>query len=325
MLIGLAVLSEYPSAIPAAVLIACALPRLRGSGTLRVLAGGLPFALMLAIYNQLAFGSVFTLSSAHESNEFYRELAQRGVFGVSVPSPIILLHLLAGPAKGLFVFSPILAVAFLGIRRAYVTLPRSTFLALAATPLSIILTFAGYPNWHGGWTAGARYLVPALPFFALLIAFASPTVVDWLLLGASVTVVAIVSLVFPFVGAEYSAPWISFSWPILRDGYVAPNVLHFVWRPLAIAVPFVLVLAAALVAVPRRRVALFVAGGVIWFLAGFLFAGSGSKNVRAVVEAVHFEDPSAIQRASPTDVRTRAALEAIARDQRRAPPDFWPF
>jgi len=204
-------------------------------------------------------------------------------------------------------------------------LPRSTFLALAATPLSIILTFAGYPNWHGGWTAGARYLVPALPFFALLIAFASPTVVDWLLLGASVTVVAIVSLVFPFVGAEYSVPWISFSWPILRDGYVAPNVLHFVWRPLAIAVPFVLVLAAALVAVPRRRVALFVAGGVIWFLAGFLFAGSGSKNVRAVVEAVHFEDPSAIQRASPTDVRTRAALEAIARDQRRAPPDFWPF
>ena len=325
MLIGLAVLSEYPTAIPAAVLIACALPRLRTSGTLRVIAGGLPFALMLAIYNHLAFGNIFTLSSAHESNEFYRELAQRGVFGVSLPSPIILLHLLADPAKGLFVFSPILALAFLRVRRAYATLPRSTFLALVATPLSIILTFAGYPNWHGGWTVGARYLVPALPFLALLIAFAAPTVVDWLLLGASVTVIAVVSLVFPFVGADYAAPWISFSWPILRDGYVAPNVLHFVWRPLAIAVPFALVLAAALVAVPRRRVAWFVAGGVIWFLAGFLFAGSGSRNVRAVVEAVHFEDPSAIQRASPTDVRTRAALEAIARDQKRAPPDFWPF
>ena len=324
-LIGLSVLSEYPSVIPGAVLIAGALPRLRLSGTLRVIAGGLPFAIVLTIYNHFAFGSVFALSSAYESNEFYRQIAQRGLFGISVPSPAILMQLLLDPAKGLFVFSPVLFLAFLGIRRAYATLPRSTFIALIATPLSIILTFAGYPNWHGGWTVGARYLVPSLPFFAFLIAFAAPTIIDSLLLGASVTVVAIVSLVFPFVGRDYAAPWISFSWPMLRDGYVAPNLLHWVWRPLAIGVPFALVIGAALVAVPRRRVAAFVAGGLIWFFAGFLFAGSGSRNVRAVVEAVHFGDATAIQRAAPDDARTRAALEGIARDHRRSPPDFWPF
>jgi hypothetical protein len=325
LLIGLAVLSEYPCAIPAAVLVACALPRLRFSGGVRVVAGGLPFAIALAMYNHFAFGHVFTLSSAHESQAIYREVAQHGLFGVGLPSPIIFLHLLADPAKGLFVFSPVLLLAFAGLRNAFATVPRSTFVALVATPLSILVTFAGYPNWFGGWTVGARYLVPALPFFALLIAFATPTIVDWLLLGASVAVVAIVSLVFPFVGSGYAAPWITFSWPILRDGYVAPNLLHFVSRPLAIAVPFALVLVAALTAVPRRRFAWFAAGAVIWFAGGLLFAGSGSTNVRAVVEAVHFGDPTAIRRAAPDDPRTRSALEAIARGQQRRPPDYWPF
>ena len=63
----------------------------------------------------------------------------------------------------------------------------------------------------------------------------------------------------------------------------------------------------------------------MWFAGGFLFAGAGSKNIRAVVEAVHFGDATSIQRAAPDDPRTRDALEAIARDQQRRPPDYWPF
>ena len=234
-LIGLAVLSEYPSAIPAAVLIACALPRLRVGGTLRVIAGGLPFAIALAIYNKLAFGTMFTISSAHEVDANIRELAGRGFMGVGLPSPEYLTRLLLDPSKGLFVLSPVLIIALLGIRAAWNAMPRSAFVALIATPLSIVLTFAGYPNWFGGWTVGARYLVAAVPFFALLIAFAARTSIEALLLGASVTVIAIVSLVFPFIAPDYPAPWITFSWPMLQRGFVAPNLLHFVWRPLAIA------------------------------------------------------------------------------------------
>ena len=324
-LIGLAVLSEYPDAIPAAILVACALPRLRVAGTLRVIAGGLPFAIILGIYNKLAFGSVFTLSSAHEIDASVRLLASRGLFGVGLPSPEYLLRLLLDPSKGLFILSPVLLVAFAGMRNAWQSMPRATFVALIATPLSIVLTFAGYPNWHGGWTVGARYLVAAVPFLALLIAFAAASSMEVLLLGASVMAIAIVSLVFPFVGAGNPDPWISFSWPILRDGYVVPNLLHFVWRPLAIAVPFVLVAAATLVSVPRRRIAWLILGGVSWFLAGLPFADSGQRNVRAVVEAVHFQDQNVIARAAGGDARVRAALEAITRDKRRAPPDFWPF
>lgn len=325
LFIGIAVLSEYPSAIPCLILMACALPRLRWRGTLLVIAGGLPLAVVLAIYNHVAFGSIFSLGSAHESAAFYRQTAQRGLFGVSFPSPIILLRLLFDPSKGLFVFSPVLLLAFLGIRRACATLQRWMFVALVATPLSILLTFAGYANWDGGWTVGARYLVPSLPFFALLIAFAKPRLLNAMLLGASVAVIAIVSLVFPFVGAGYPVPWLSFSWPILRDGHIAPNLLHFVSRPLAMTVPFLLVASAACVAVPVRRVALLIAGGAVWFLAALPFAASAPRNVRAVVEAVHFQDGSAIERATNGDSRAGAALESIARDKRQAPPDFWPF
>ncbi len=326
-MIGLAVLSEYPNAIPAAILVACALPRLRVGGVLRIIAGGLPFAILLGIYNKLAFGSVFTLSSAHEVDTNIRELASRGLFGVGLPSPDYLLRLLLDPSKGLFVLSPVLLIALLGIRGAWKAMPRGAFIALIAAPLSILLTFAGYPNWFGGWTVGARYLVAAVPFLALLIAFAATTSIEALLLGASVTVIAIVSLVFPFVAPDYPAPWISFAWPMLRKGFVAPNLLHFVWRPLAIAVPFAIVAAAAILAVPPRRIALLIFGAVLWFAVGFPAERSrtGPPYVRALVQRVHFDDANAIAESLPAGDPNARSLEAIAARMMRVPPDPWPF
>ena len=325
--IGLAVLSEYPNAIPAAILVACALPRLRIGGVLRIIAGGLPFAILLGIYNKLAFGSVFTLSSAHEVDTNIRELASRGLFGVGLPSPDYLLRLLLDPSKGLFVLSPVLLIALLGIRGAWKAMPRGAFLALIATPLSILLTFAGYPNWFGGWTVGARYLVAAVPFLALLIAFAAATSIEALLLGASVTVIAIVSLVFPFVAPDYPAPWISFAWPMLRKGFVAPNLLHFVWRPLAIVIPFAIVAAAAILAVPARRVPLLIFGGVLWFAIGFPAerARTSPPYVRALVQRVHFDDTNAIVESLPPGDPTARSLAAIASRMMTVPPDPWPF
>lgn len=326
-LIGLAVLSEYPMAIPAAAMLLCALPILRIRGGLLVAAGGLPFALFLGLYNRAAFGSFFSLSTAHEQSESFRELASSGVFGVGIPSIEYLTGLLADPSKGLFVLSPALLLAAGGLRPAWRSMPRPAFLALLAVPLAILLTIAGYPNWHGGWTTGARYLVSALPFLALLLAFARDSLLEPILLGASVVSVSLVSLVFPFVPPEYPAPWITFAWPILREGLIAPNLLHFVWRPLAVTVPFLLVGAAAAVSFPPRRLALVVLGGVLSIIAGVLATGSSSLQqpiIRSLVQEVHFSDTGAIQRTLPPGPQ-RNRLEGFARAAKQIPPPAWPF
>ncbi|HSP32827.1 MAG TPA: hypothetical protein VLU46_00765, partial [Thermoanaerobaculia bacterium] len=312
-LLGLAVFSEYPNAIPVAILVICAWRRLP-----RVALGGLPFAIALGAYNYAAFGSVVSLSSAHEADPSFLEMAHSGLFGVGVPSLEYLVRLLLDPSKGLFVFSPVLLIAFAGAAAAWRALPRASFVALVATPLSILLTFAGYPNWAGGWTVGARYLVAAVPFLCLLVAFAAQTWIEPLLLGASIGVTAVVTLVFPFVAPAYPAPWVSFAWPILRDGFVAPNVLHFVSRPLAIAVPFAIVLAALVMAVPRRAIAVALLGIVLWFGAGFaaVAAYPFTAYTRDFVEEVHFGKRGLVR---------NPALWVRARRTEQLPPPQWPF
>ncbi|HUP44676.1 MAG TPA: hypothetical protein VM779_04100 [Thermoanaerobaculia bacterium] len=325
--IGAAVLTEYPNAIPAAVLMACALPRLRIAGTLRVIAGGIPFAVVLGLYNRLAFGSFFSLSSAHEADTHIREAARSGLFGVGLPSMTNVVQLLLDGGKGLLVISPVLLLAMAGLAAARRAMPLAAFVALLAVPLIIILTISGYPYWFGGRTVGARYLIPILPFLALLIAFAKETVIEALLLGASSSAVAVMSLVFPFIPTIYAVPWVSFSLPLLLHGCVAPNLLHFVWRPLAIAVPFAIVAAAVALALPRRRIALLAAGALLWFGIGFVAEQRRPSEpyLRVLTEEVHFERDGAIARAFPPGHPARRPLEEIAAAQKRMPPPGWPF
>lgn len=326
-MIGLAVLTEYPAAIPAAFLLVCALRRLRVAGALRVIGGGFPFALLLGIYNRLAFGSFFTLGSAHEADAHIHEAAQSGIFGVGFPSMTNVLQLLLDGGKGLLVISPVLLLSLAGLSRARRAMPVAAFIALVAVPVILTLTISGYPYWFGGRTVGARYLVPALPFLALLIAFALDTTTEALLLGASAATVAVMSLVFPFIPTIYAVPWFSFSLPLLMNGCVTPNLLHFAWRPLAVAAPFVIVAAAIITAVPRRRIALLIAGTALWFGIGYLAEQRRPSEpyLRVLTEEVHFEHHGAIEKAFPPGHPARIRLEAIAAAQKRLPPPGWPF
>ena len=324
--IGLAVLNEYQNVIPAAALLVFALPRLRTAGMLRVLAGGLPFAGLLAMYNRIAFGGWFNLSSGHEIDPAYRELARSGLFGVGLPSPAGLASLLLDTSKGLLVLSPILilwAMRLSGVRAA---VSGPAFAALIAAPAVLMLTISGYPNWHGGWTVGARYLVAALPFLVLPIAFGENGRIERLLTGASVAAISLVSLVFPFVPPEQPAPWMSFAWPILRDGFVAPNLLHLAARPLAIVVPFAIVLAAVVWSGSRRLLLFAVAGMVVWIAGGVVAdrMNTEPRVARALVKDVYFGSRGAIREELPAAPGI-PRLEAMARDLRRQPPRPWPF
>jgi hypothetical protein len=327
--IGLAVLSEYPLAIAALLLILCALPSLRLRGMLRVALGGLPFAVALGAYNAAAFGSPFSLGSGHEAEPQYRALAQSGIFGIGVPSPAVLLRILFDPSKGLFILSPILLLAFAGLQAARRALPLPAFVALLVTPAAIVLTYAGYPNWHGGWTVGVRYVVAALPFLALLIAFTRTRWIDALLLGASALAISLTTLIFPFVPPAFPLPWASFAWPLLRNGLIAPNLLHAMATPLALSVPFAAVALALLTTVRGFRSAIAAAGATAMLLAGIAISShyplaSGERLMLGFIEEVQFGVDGAVARALPPGA-SAPRVEERARRQKLLLPDDWPF
>ena len=318
-LIGLAVISEYPAVIAGAVLIAFALRQLP-----RIIAGGAPFAIALAIYNRLLFGSFFALSSGFERDAAFRRLATHGLFGVGMPDPVIIARLLFDPGRGLFVFSPVFLIGLAAIPRVRRALTARQFWSLVLTPLAILLTSAGYPNWHGGWTVGVRYLVPAMPFLALLLAFAESSWILSLLMGASVAAVVMTSIAFPFVPPNVPVPWGTFAWPMLRHGLIAPNLFHLIAQPLAIAVPFAIVLVAVLLATDRR--AFVIAGAVACFAIGVAVPVKPIVAIeRAYFEEVAFERDGAIARATPPGMTVKPSFVQRADDARRMPPTSWPF
>lgn len=309
-LMGLAVLSEYPALVPVAVLLAATWREPRR--LMRIIAGAAPFALLLALYHYVAYGSIFGLPFGHDTLPQFREVAASGVAGVSFPSPVTLVKLLAHPGKGLLVFSPVLAIAFVAAARQA---PR----LLGLTAASLILVYSGYANWHGGWTVGPRYIVPAIPFLVAALLFREGGRLESLLAGASCFAVVMTTLVFPFVPNAFSFPWMSLALPLLGDGLVAPNLLHLVARPLAIAVPFLLAALAFGYAYGIRRVPYLLAGALLAIVAGSREPAPAVQWQRAYIAEVYFERRGALGDQVPQGLAQRRAQELPL------PPPGWSF
>jgi hypothetical protein len=226
-LLGLAVLSEYPAAVPAAVLVLCAaIPEPRRA--LAVVAGGAPFAALLAAYDSICFGSPFALSSAFEVSARVRVLRTAGLFGIGLPSPAFFLRLLFDPSHGFFVFSPFVLLWPLWFRSVRTRTSRGGAAALALVPFSLFVLYAGFPDWHGGFNVGPRYIVPALPFLVFPFAFSKGGLLESALVGASTLAVCATTLAFPFVPPGFALPWGSFATYFLERGLTMPNALHLV-------------------------------------------------------------------------------------------------
>lgn len=328
-LIGIAVMAEYPIAIAAAVLVIGLVVTKQWKRLALVLAGGAPFAILLALYQRAAFGSALAAAYRFEKYPEFRELGAHGIGGVGLPSPAIVANLLFHPARGLLLFSPILLAALAALPHARPALPRAAFATLVLTPLAVILVYAGYPNWHGGWTVGPRYIVAAIPFLAFPLAFARVRIWSAALFGWSVVAVTLTTLTFPFVPLDFPLPWGSLAMPLLRDGFVAPNLLHLAARPLAIAVPLLLVVIAAIVATPRPFVLGTVAGLALALLAGYAAMRATERRVLPFVVRGYFEDVY-FGRRGVLDTLARAHIATPKLLQRRAGelpygPAEWPF
>ncbi|MDP9362110.1 MAG: hypothetical protein M3P29_11725, partial [Acidobacteriota bacterium] len=325
LLIGVAVASEYPSFAPALVLVGGLMAQRAWGRLARVVAGGAPFALLLAVYQKLAFGSVFASPYTYEKLGQYRTLAHTGVFGLQVPSIAILARLLFDPSRGLLIFAPVIVVALFALPAARKALPRAAFVTLLVTPAALIAVYSGYPNWHGGWNVGPRYIAGAIPFLLFPLAFARGRRVTALLLGASAAAVVPITLTFPFPDRSFIMPWSTLALPLLRDGLVAPNLFHLVARPLALSVPFAIV-AAAIVVATKRNALVVVLGALLMFGVGALApAPPLTQRLRlGYIEEVYFEQHGAMHRAvGGLPLPPRAIARAHA--ESALPPTSWPF
>lgn len=173
--LGLAVTCEYPAAVPALLLTGFAWWHrgLRFVGW--TIAGGLPWAALLAMYHQAAFGH--PLRTGYDF-VYLAEFAEgmKVHYGIHAPDPAVLLELLFGRFRGLFYLAPVLLLAAWGLV-VQALAPRDVsagtwptrqvaWLSLAVIGFYLALN-SGYYMWDGGAALGPRHCVPMLPFLAL--------------------------------------------------------------------------------------------------------------------------------------------------------------
>lgn len=126
----------------------------------RLLAGGVPFAMILGLYQWACFGSPFRPPLAASPR-----FTQHGLlFGVlRLPSNEALFDITFSPFRGLFFVSPFLLFAFVGFRH----LTRREGIGAGGIVAIFFIVIAGFNGWHGGWAFGPRYLLPIIPLLGI--------------------------------------------------------------------------------------------------------------------------------------------------------------
>lgn len=333
LLLGWAAVCEYPVALPAAVVALAALPRLRWRGSLALVVGGLAPLALLGAYNAACFGSPFALSTAHEAYGSFAVLVKQGFFGVSWPTLGGLVGLLFSPSRGLVVWVPLVVLAAVGaLARPRWPEDLGGRFALAAAPVALLLAMSGYPNWHGGWFPGPRYLLPVLPLIFVLAARGAESALErpWgrvlTALGALWGWAQVWPLVasFPFPPEDVPLPAFTLAPELLVDGVLVPSWLPYGVLALVLAVLALLAgLQLLMLATPgSRRGERLVA---VAFLLGALLAvsrlpppsGWQASLERAVIHDVCAGGPKgaleALRRRADTPARRAAVEEWIAR------------
>ncbi|MFV8750389.1 hypothetical protein ACNOYE_07545 [Nannocystaceae bacterium ST9] len=205
-LLGWAVLCEYTSAVPVALLLGWASWR-RGwrlGGWIAI--GGLPWALVLAGYHAWAFGSPLATGYDFVYLEEFAE-GMKVNYGIGAPDLGVLIQLLFGSYRGLFYLAPVLLLAAWGLGVALVRAPtrsnqaltRGDFLLALALITYYLLLNAGYYMWDGGAALGPRHAVPMLPFLCLglIAAFEQVPRATWVLAGISSLQVVLITAAGP--------------------------------------------------------------------------------------------------------------------------------
>lgn len=136
--------------------------------------GVLPLFIVICAYDWVNFGSPFKLANDFQNPLFKDTGAFLGMFNIPQHSEDFQrLGYIAGlltisPYRGLFFLAPVLLMSIGGL---IVWMHEKTHVAEARLCFGIFLFFflvnVTFNGYHGGFAAGPRYLVPALPFLGL--------------------------------------------------------------------------------------------------------------------------------------------------------------
>lgn len=281
---GFAITTEYPLGLAAVILGIYAISR-DGFSNLRSVSrraaayggGAVLGVLPLAAYNLWAFGSLTHMS-------YKNAIAEQGVtghdklglnddgfFGITMPTIGNAFDLLFS-AKGLFVATPILLLAFAGLYFMRRDGRRAEVWVIGAIFASYLIYNAGYWLPFGGGTPGPRFLIPVIPFLgvALAPAFRRLPATSLALLVPSILVMAAATATLPMIGNGDVGLW----WEMITRGNFEQTILTSFgidnnWIGLS---PFLIFLTASLalgvaVTLPmrvRRDVPIAVAALLAW-------------------------------------------------------------
>jgi hypothetical protein len=241
---GFGVITEFSVALGVAVLAVYALlagprvgrvarPLLRRldlrTATLFVLGGIVP-ALLLFGHNTLAFGSPLSLGYSNLQSGGFAEGMSQGILGVTAPKLDVLADLTIG-SRGLLRLTPWFALAPLGLLAIRRRAVRAEVLVAASISVAFLLFNAGYYLPFGGWTPGPRFLAPALPFAAVLVALAPRWIrpVTLVLVAYSVVIMVVATATRPNAEELYSDPLLQLWIPRLLSGNLADSLAWHRW------------------------------------------------------------------------------------------------
>jgi hypothetical protein len=220
LLAGLAVTFEYQVGLVGVVLLGYALARSDATRLPRAAYYGgaaLLGALPALAFNWWALGAPFEFAygSAVEVQGITGHdrvgLNDDGLFGITAPKLDSAVELMLGD-RGLITLTPVIAAAIAGVvfmRRAG---HRAEANAIGAIALVYFVYNAGYWLPFGGGTPGPRFLIPALPFIALGLAFAYRRLPATTLALAipSILFMGAAAISFPLLGEQGPGEWADF-------------------------------------------------------------------------------------------------------------------